>query len=71
LGQQSQFCWGVCEEKPVEREPPFREDLSMEAEGSPLLEAISREWLVKTQQAGRDLACAVVICKVWRLAMAL
>jgi hypothetical protein len=31
------------------REPPFRE----EAEESPLLEAVSRERLVKTQQAGK------------------
>jgi hypothetical protein len=38
----------------------------MEAEESPLLEAVTREWLVKTQQDGKDLACAVVICKVWR-----
>jgi hypothetical protein len=32
-----------------------------EAEESPLLEAIARERLVKTQQAGNDLAGAVVI----------
>jgi hypothetical protein len=41
----------------------------MEAEESPLL--MTREHLVKTQQAGKDLACTVVICKVWRLAMVL
>jgi hypothetical protein len=35
--------------------------LSAEAEESPLLEAITREWLVKIQQAEKDLACAVVI----------
>jgi hypothetical protein len=45
--------------------------LSAEAEESPLLEAVSREWLVKKQQAGKAVLCAVVICKVWRLAMAL
>jgi hypothetical protein len=72
LGHSSQFCTGGYEEKiSVGREPPFRENLSAEAEESPLLEAVTRERLVKTQQAGRDLACAVVICKVWRLAMAL
>jgi hypothetical protein len=32
----------------VGREPPFREDLSAEAEESPLLEAVTRERLVKT-----------------------
>jgi hypothetical protein len=32
-------------------ESPFREDLSAEAEESPVLEAIIRERLVKTQQA--------------------
>jgi hypothetical protein len=28
-----------------------------------VLEAIAREWLVKTQQAGKGLAGAVVICE--------
>jgi hypothetical protein len=42
-----------------------------EAEESPLLEAFAREWLVKTQQAGKLLADALVNCKVWRSAMAL
>jgi hypothetical protein len=49
-------------------EPPFRE--CAKAEKYPLLEAVIRERLM-TQQAGKDLACAVVICRVWRLAMAL
>jgi hypothetical protein len=53
------------------REPPFREDLSSESKESPLLEDVTRKRLVKTQQAGKDLEGAVVICKVWRLAMAL
>jgi hypothetical protein len=43
----------------------------MEADKSPLSEAVTRERLVKTQQAGKDLACAVVICKAWRLVVAL
>jgi hypothetical protein len=37
----------------VGREPSFREDFSTEAEDSPLLEAVTRERLVKTQQAGK------------------
>jgi hypothetical protein len=53
------------------RWPLFREDFSAEAEESPLLEAVTRERLVKTQQARKDLAGVVVFCKVWRLAMAL
>jgi hypothetical protein len=57
--------------KAVGREPPFREDLSLEVEESPLLEAVTRERLVKTQHAGKDLVGAVVICELWRLAMAL
>jgi hypothetical protein len=44
------------------REQPFREDLSVEAEESPLLEAVTREQLVKRQQTGKDLVCAVVMC---------
>jgi hypothetical protein len=36
-----------------------------------MLEAVVRERLVNTQQAGKGLANAVVICELWRLAMAL
>jgi hypothetical protein len=42
-----------------------------ELEESPLSEDVVRERLVKTQQAGKRLAGAVVICEVWRLAVAL
>jgi hypothetical protein len=45
--------------------PPIRE----EAEESPLLEAFTRERLVKTQQAGKCLADAVMFCELWRLTM--
>jgi hypothetical protein len=45
--------------------------LSAEAEEFLLLEAVTRERLVNTQQAGKDLACAVVICKMFGLAMEL
>jgi hypothetical protein len=45
--------------------------MSAEAEDSSLLEAVIRERLVKTQQAGKFLAGAVLICESWRLAMAL
>jgi hypothetical protein len=41
------------------------------AEESPLLETAARERLVKTQRAGKNLVGAVVICKVWILAVAL
>jgi hypothetical protein len=42
-----------------------------EAEESLLLEAVAREWLVETQQAGEGLMSAVVICELWRLTVAL
>jgi hypothetical protein len=42
-----------------------------EAAECPLLETVIMERLVETQQAGEDLACVVMICKVWRLAVAL
>jgi hypothetical protein len=42
-----------------------------EAEESPLAEAVARERLMKTQQAGKGLGDAVVICELWRLAVAL
>jgi hypothetical protein len=41
----------------VGRKLPFRKDLSAEAEKSPLLVAVDRERLVKTQQAGKLSAC--------------
>jgi hypothetical protein len=49
------FCTRVCEETTRERE----------AEESPLLEAVARERLVKTQQAGKDFAGAMVIYELW------
>jgi hypothetical protein len=42
-----------------------------EAEESPLLEAVASEWPVKTQQTGKGLADAVVICELWILAVVL
>jgi hypothetical protein len=51
----------VCEERSWARE----------AEESPLLEAVVRERLVKKQQAGKGLACGVLICELRRLALAL
>jgi hypothetical protein len=63
----------VCEEKTylaqeyaVGRGPPFGEEMNTEAEESLLLEAITMKCLVKALQAGKDLACAVVICEVWK-----
>jgi hypothetical protein len=57
----SQFYTGVCEERTWGRE----------GKESPVLEAVAREGLVKTQQFGKGLAGAVVICELWRLAVAL
>jgi hypothetical protein len=42
-----------------------------EAEEFPLLEAVARERLVKTKQAEKGLAGAVVNCELWRLAVEL
>jgi hypothetical protein len=44
------------QEQAVGRKPPFREDLSLEAGEQLLLEAVTRQLLVKTLQAGKDLA---------------
>jgi hypothetical protein len=71
LGNQISSVTGSAKKKSVGREPPFREDLSAEAEESPLLQAVTRERLVIRQHVGRDLVCVVVICKMWRLAMVL
>jgi hypothetical protein len=35
------------------------------------LRAVTRQLLVKALQVGEDLVCALVICKVWKLPMAL
>jgi hypothetical protein len=58
---------GVCEEKTQLEGSRHSDDLGAEVEESPLLEAVTRERLVKT----KDLACAVVIGKPCRLAMEL
>jgi hypothetical protein len=42
-----------------------------EIKESPLVEAVARERLVKTQQAGKGLAGAVVVYELWRLAVVL
>jgi hypothetical protein len=56
-----QFCTEVCQERTWARE----------AEESTLLEAVARERLVRTQQAGKGLPGALVICEFWRLVVAL
>jgi hypothetical protein len=44
------------QEEAVGREPSFREDLSPEAEEYSLLEAVTRQLLMKTLRAGKDVA---------------
>jgi hypothetical protein len=56
-----EFCTGACEERTWARV----------AEESLLSEVVARERLVNTQQAGKGLAGAVVICELWRLAVAM
>jgi hypothetical protein len=41
------------QEQTVGKAPPFREGLSPEAEESPLLEAVTRQLLLKTLRAGK------------------
>jgi hypothetical protein len=57
--------------KRVGSDPPFREDLSAKAKESPLLEAVTRERLLKTQQVGKGLAGAAMISEVWKSAISL
>jgi hypothetical protein len=45
--------------------------LEHESRGIAIVEAVTRQLLVKTLQAAKDLVCALVICKLWKLAMAL
>jgi hypothetical protein len=37
---------------------PDSNDMSTEAKESPLLRAVTKQWLLKTLQAGEDLACS-------------
>jgi hypothetical protein len=56
------------QESAVGREPPFREDLSPEAA------IIRSRYQVTTSEdtvGWKDLTCAVVICKMWKSALAL
>jgi hypothetical protein len=57
--------------KGVSLEPPIGEELRAETEKPPLLEAITSKQLVKTQQSGKCLTDALVICTVWILTVAL
>jgi hypothetical protein len=41
-------------------------DLSTEAEEQPLLKTATKKRLVRTLQARKNLACAVVISKMWK-----
>jgi hypothetical protein len=43
-------------------EPPFREDLNPVAQEYPLVYAVTRQLLMKTLRAGKDLACFRKIC---------
>jgi hypothetical protein len=43
----------------------------MKLKKSPMLGAVARELPLKTQQAEKGLACAVVICELWRFAVTL
>jgi hypothetical protein len=53
--QLSQFCAGICEEKrQLEGSRRSERTSAREADESPMLEAVAREWLVKIQQAGKD-----------------
>jgi hypothetical protein len=55
--QQNQFCMGGCEEKrQLKGSRRSKMICGFEAEESPLLEAVAREGLVKTQQAGKGLS---------------
>jgi hypothetical protein len=48
---------------------PDSNDVSTEAEESPLLRSVNGNRLVKADREG--LACGVAICKLWRLAIVL
>jgi hypothetical protein len=56
-----EFCTSGDEKRTRVREP----------EESLLLKAVARERMIKSQQAGKGMAGAVVIFKVWRFAIAL
>jgi RNase H-fold protein (predicted Holliday junction resolvase) len=54
-GRRKEFCKRVWDERTS----------AHEAEESPLSKTVTRERTVKTQQARKGLAAAVVICELW------
>jgi hypothetical protein len=46
----------IVDKSSVAEYSPGSKDVSAEAEESPLLEAVAREWLLQTLQAGEDFA---------------
>jgi hypothetical protein len=67
----SVFYGGPCRRfmrRAVGRELPFREDLSPEAA---TVRSCYQAATSEDSVAGKDLGCALVICKVWKLVMVL
>jgi hypothetical protein len=49
----------------------LQRELELGSRGIAIVGAVTRQLLVKTLGAGKDLASALVICKIWRSAIAL
>jgi hypothetical protein len=62
----------LCKHVPVATdEVPLETVLEPGSRGIVIIKAVTRKHLVRTLRAGKYLACALVNCKVWKLAMAL
>jgi hypothetical protein len=61
---KSVLCGSLWRNESAGREPPFRVDVSAEAEEFPLLEAVTKERLVKTQKIGKGLEAWLRIVEI-------
>jgi hypothetical protein len=59
---RAQFCW---------KGAAIQRGLEHGSKGIGIVEAVTRQLLMKALQAGKDLVCAVVIRKMWKLTKAL
>jgi hypothetical protein len=55
----------------VRRDPAFREDFESGSRKIAIVGAVTRQLLMKMCRLEGDLACALIICKVRKLAMVL
>jgi hypothetical protein len=62
---------GGCEGKAIRKGAAIQRGLKSGSRGIATVKAVTRQILVKALEAGKDLACALVIFKMWKLSIEL